>query len=100
MTSKKLKEEEILKIVKLARLQIEQDNLPKLTKEFNAILGYIKKLEEVNTDHVEAMSHVHGATNIFREDKIEDSMQIEDLLQNTPDRSGSFIRVPLVIEQE
>ena len=94
-----LSKEEVLKIADLAHLTCEGEELEQLTKEFNAILEYVQQLEKVDVSDVEAMSHVHGSTNIFREDESKETLSTEEVLKNAPDSSGTFIKVPLVIEQ-
>ena len=95
-----LSKEEVLKIFSLAHLHATPEELEKMTKEFNSILNYVKQLEKVDISGVEAMSHVHGSTNVFREDEVKPSFSIEEGLLNAPDKSGNFFRVPLVIETE
>ena len=92
-------EEEVRKIIQLSYLNVEEGRIAALTKEFNSILNYIEKLKEVDVTGVETMSHVHGFNNIFREDQIKPGLSTEDALKNAPDRSGDFIRVPLIIDQ-
>jgi aspartyl-tRNA(Asn)/glutamyl-tRNA(Gln) amidotransferase subunit C len=91
---------EVRKIASLARLDVQGEEVESLKGDLNEILAYIEKLNEIQTDDVEPLSHVHGAQNIFRTDESEDSPVREEILKNVPDRSGSFIRVPLIIDQE
>lgn len=91
-------QEDILKIIKLARLSAESENLSKLTQDFNSILSYVEQLEKVNVDNVEPLSHVHGANNVFRSDMMESLLTTDEALSNAPEKSGSFIKVPLIIE--
>lgn len=91
-------EEEILKLARLARLSLDQAEVQKMAKELGSIIEYVKQLEEVDTSSVEPMSHVHGSVNILREDVVQPSTPIEDVLKNAPDSSGRFIRVPIIIE--
>ena len=90
--------EDILKIIKLARLSAENENLERLTTDFNSMLAYVEQLEKVNVDNVEPLSHVHGINNIFRTDLAENLLTTEEALSNAPDRSGNFIKVPIIIE--
>jgi aspartyl-tRNA(Asn)/glutamyl-tRNA(Gln) amidotransferase subunit C len=110
-------EDEVKKIAKLARLEIAPEFVPVITGHLNSILGYVARLNEVDTSGIEPMSHVHGSTNVFRPDVVhpagstkpaaplgdpqvpQQEMLGEDaLLSNVPDHSGRFIRVPLIVE--
>ena len=90
---------EVAKIIKLAYLDIEESRLSQITTELNAILESIAILQKVDVTGVEPMSHVHGSTNVYREDQTEESLTTAEALSNAPDRSGAFIRVPIIIEQ-
>lgn len=94
-----LNEDDVKKIASLSNLVFTPEKLSKFTGELASILGYVQQLEKINVSNVEPTSHAHGATNFFREDVVETSMPVEEGLQNAPDRSGRFIRVPIIIEQ-
>ena len=89
---------DIKKILKLARLSEEKEDTAQLAKDFGNILGYVEKLSEVNVEGIDPLAHVHDSNNVFREDVAFNSLSPEEALQNAPDRSGNYIRVPLVIE--
>ena len=112
-----LSEDEIQKLAALARLEIEPSFKPVVTSHVNSIIGYVARLNEIDTSGVEAMSHVQGATNVLREDiarpvgstpdatplgetaiEPQSMLDSEALMQNVPDHSGRFIRVPLIVE--
>jgi aspartyl-tRNA(Asn)/glutamyl-tRNA(Gln) amidotransferase subunit C len=95
-----MNEEEVRKLAHLARLQVDQAEVAATAEKLGSILSYIKQLDKINVDGVQPMAHVHGANNVFRDDQALPSMSIDDALQNAPDKSGRFIRVPIIIEQE
>lgn len=90
--------QEVEYVAHLARLEIDDAQKDKFTSQLNDILGYIDKLNELNTEGVEPMSHAMAVTNAFREDKVMDSLGTEKSLTNAPDARGEFFRVPKVIE--
>jgi aspartyl-tRNA(Asn)/glutamyl-tRNA(Gln) amidotransferase subunit C len=94
----KISSQEVEYVAHLARLEITPKEKEKFTVQLNDILGYIDKLNELNTKGVEPMSHAIAVTNAFREDKILDSIGTEKSLANAPDVRGEFFRVPKVIE--
>ncbi len=94
-----LTEEDVKKISKLAHLTLSDEEAKKYTSELASILGYIQQLETFNVTDVEPTSHVHGATNFFRQDIAQEPLSVQEGLKNAPDRSGNFIRVPIIIEQ-
>jgi len=90
--------QEVEYVAHLARLEIDDGEKDKFTSQLNDILLYIDKLNELDTQGVEPMSHAIAVTNAFREDKIVDSLGTEKSLANAPDGRGEFFRVPKVIE--
>jgi aspartyl-tRNA(Asn)/glutamyl-tRNA(Gln) amidotransferase subunit C len=94
----KLSSKEVEYVARLARLEITDQETEKFTAQLNDILGYIDKLNELNTDGVEPMTHAIAVTNAFRDDKIIDSIGTEKALANAPDGRGEFFRVPKVID--
>ena len=89
--------DDVLKIARLANLLVSEEEGEPLTADLNAILGYVEKLNTIDVSAVEPMSHVHGSVNVFRQDEVQPSMDLEEGLRNVPDRSGRFIRVPIIV---
>jgi aspartyl-tRNA(Asn)/glutamyl-tRNA(Gln) amidotransferase subunit C len=88
----------VRRIAKLARLHLEEDDVPRLQSELNGILGWIEQLNEVD---VEGVAPLTGAANLalrMREDVITDGGMQEAILSNAPDRAGPFYAVPKVVE--
>ena len=92
------KAEDTLKIASLARLAPSQDELLVLTKDSNAILEYVRQLETLDLTGVQPMSHVHGVTNVLREDEPEPSLTVDEALSNAIDTHDNFFKVPIIIE--
>ena len=86
------------RVAKLARIRVEDDALPALAEEFNAILGFIEQLEEVDVDGVEPMTSVTPMRLKRRVDEITDGGQQEAILANAPDAREGFFAVPKVVE--
>ena len=86
------------RVAKLARIKVEEDALPALAQEFNAILGFIEQLEEVDVDGIEPMTSVTPQRLKRREDAVTDGNQQEAVLKNAPDAREGFFAVPKVVE--
>lgn len=95
--------EDVLKIAKLAHLKFEEKELDPFTEQFQRILAYVEKLNELDTSDVEPTSHVtpHAATAdvVLREDYVRTSLSREDVLANAPDRVNGMFGVPKVIQE-
>lgn len=92
---------EVEHIAGLARIKLAEKEKDKMTKELGAILGYIDKLKEVNTEGVEPIAHITGLTDIFRKDdnpRGPDSENIKRLMGQAPDEKGGYVKVKSVFE--
>lgn len=86
------------KVAKLARIKVEEKDLPALAQEFSAILGFIEQLNEVDVDGVEPMTSVTPMRLKRREDLVTDGGYQDKILANAPDAREGFFAVPKVME--
>jgi aspartyl-tRNA(Asn)/glutamyl-tRNA(Gln) amidotransferase subunit C len=94
----KISREEVAHVARLARLALEPAELDALTGQLDAILGYVEKLNELETEGIVPTAHAVPMENAFREDLVLPSLGIDKALQNAPERDGSCFKVPKVIE--
>ena len=82
----------------LARITLTEDEEKKIGGELQDILTYIDKLNELDTEGVEAMSHCFPLTNVFRADEVKSSMSPDDIVANAPEsQDGAFV-VPKTVD--
>ena len=88
----------VRRIAKLARLHLDDADVPRVQSELNSILGWIEQLQEVDVSGIEPLAGGAGMALRLREDAITDGGRQEAVLANAPDRAGPFYAVPKVIE--
>jgi len=88
---------EVQHIARLAKLSFTADELERMAKELDAIVGYIEQLNELNLDDVQPTSHVLDLNNVFREDQARPALPVEEVLRNAPSRQDGYFTVPKVI---
>ena len=94
----KITREEILKLARLSRLHLNEDEVQEFTDEIGKLIDYVKVLEDVDVSGLRPTYQVTGSENITRSDEIIDyKMNQEDLLKNLPDREGNLIKVKRMI---
>ena len=86
------------RVAKLARIKVEEDELPELAHAFNDILGFIEQLNEVDVDGVEPMVSVTPMRLKRRTDGVTDGNMQDKVLANAPDAREGFFAVPKVVE--
>jgi aspartyl-tRNA(Asn)/glutamyl-tRNA(Gln) amidotransferase subunit C len=84
-------------IAELARLEFSGEELENFTHQLNEILKYVEKLNELDTENIEPLSHPIEGNNAFREDELKPSVSREEELKNAPDSDNEFFKVPKVI---
>jgi aspartyl-tRNA(Asn)/glutamyl-tRNA(Gln) amidotransferase subunit C len=91
--------EDVEHVAELARLELTAAEKEQFIVQLNSILTYIEKLSELNTDGVEPTSHVLPMSNVFRDDEVRPSLDRDRVLQNAPQESHFFFKVPRIIEE-
>jgi aspartyl-tRNA(Asn)/glutamyl-tRNA(Gln) amidotransferase subunit C len=99
--------EEVLRVAELANLELTVDEVPRMQRDLNAILGHIAQLNELDTTCVPAMAQVGemlgaeaeltGAS--LRMDAVRPSLDRRAVMAAAPETDGRFFKVPKVIER-
>ena len=90
--------ENIKKVAHLARIEVLEADRENLAKQVGGIIGWVEKLQEVNTDNVEPLTNVHGTSLRLNADVISDGGIAEDVLKNSKDAKYGYFAVPKVLE--
>ena len=88
----------VVKIARLARINVPDDRLEPLAAELNGILNWIAELDEVNTDNVEPLASVTGHALPMRDDVVTDGNCLNDVISNVSESASGFFVVPKVVE--
>jgi aspartyl-tRNA(Asn)/glutamyl-tRNA(Gln) amidotransferase subunit C len=99
--------DEVLRVAELANLELTADEVPRMQRDLNAILGHIAQLNELDTAGVPAMAQVGemlgaeaeltGAN--LRMDVVRPSLDRKAVMAAAPESDGRFFKVPKVIER-
>ena len=82
----------------LAKLELSGEEKEQAKKDMERMLDYVDKLNELDTDGVEPMSHVFPVNNVFREDIVTNGDDREEILKNAPERKDGAFVVPKTVE--
>lgn len=82
----------------LAKLELSPEEREAAGRDMGRMLEYIDKLNELDTEGVEPMSHVFPVYNVFREDVVANGDSREEILANAPERKDGAFKVPRTIE--
>jgi len=93
----KINREEVRHVANLARLELAEHEEARMTEQMNQILGYMDKLNELDTTNVPATTHAIQLQNVFRPDEVRESLDRDHVLTNAPECDGVSFIVPKVI---
>jgi aspartyl-tRNA(Asn)/glutamyl-tRNA(Gln) amidotransferase subunit C len=86
--------EQVLHVARLARLQLTEDEVARMSEELSAVADYIEKINELDLDGVPPTTHVVEVSNALRPDVVEPSLPREVALANAPAVAGGGFLVP------
>ncbi len=95
-----LDEASVRHLVRLARLAINDEEIPLVVKQLSAILAYVEQLNELDTAHVPPTAHPLPVSNVFRDDEPHTPWEVGQALANAPEKLDTFFRVPQVLDQK
>lgn len=90
--------ETVVRVARLARLKVPEDELDTLAGELSNIMGWIEQLNEVDTDGVEPMASVADMKLRWRADEVTDGGIPDKVTANAPDPQAGMFSVPKVVE--
>jgi aspartyl-tRNA(Asn)/glutamyl-tRNA(Gln) amidotransferase subunit C len=86
--------DEVLHVAALARLELLDEEVERFQEQLNAILEAVGKVSELDLADIEPTAHPLDLVNVWAEDEPRPCLPVEEALENAPDRSGNFFRVP------
>ena len=92
-----LSRDDVAHVAYLARLGLSDEELTRLEGQLNHILDQYAILAEVPTDHIAPTAQTIELENILREDVVQPSLPVEEVLRNAPDRDGNLFVVPAIL---
>lgn len=93
-----IQQDDVRHIARLARLQLDEQELALYTDQLGRILGFFDQLAQIDTAGVPVTAHPLPVTNAFRDDVVRPSLPLEQVLANAPQREGDAFRVPKILE--
>ncbi len=94
----KVDKKEVEHVAVLARIELTEEEKESTSEQLSEILEFFDRLKKVDTEGVPPTSHVLDLVNALRPDACTPSLEVEETLQNAPDRSERFFRVPKILD--
>lgn len=87
------------KLSRLAMLQFTEEEKQAIREDLQKMIGFVDKLEELDTTGVEPLLHMSANRNVFREDEIVSELSTEEALKNAAHHDEQFFKVPRMIRK-
>jgi len=97
MTDKIITKKEVEYVAKLANLDFSQGEKEEYTEQLNAILGYFKKLNELDTLDIHPTAYIFDMPNLMNEDTVENSLPQEKVMSLSNDSKKGYFKVPKIM---
>ena len=94
----RLSADEVRHIATLCRIGMTEEEVERLRDQLSNILEQFQVLQDVDTTNVIPTGHSVALQSVMRDDRIEPSYPVEDVLANAPRREGDYFRVRAVLE--
>ena len=98
MAESKITLEQVRHVALLARLRLSADEETRLQADMSSMLGYVEKLNELDTTNVPPTAQVGELGTPMRDDVVTNHPEPDAMLANAPVRQGDFFKVPKIIE--
>jgi aspartyl-tRNA(Asn)/glutamyl-tRNA(Gln) amidotransferase subunit C len=86
------------RVALLGRLELSEAEINRFSTQLSAIVGYIEKINVLNTEQVEPLAHCLPVHNVLRDDVPQPSLSNEQALANAPDQTDGYFKVPKILD--
>lgn len=90
--------EDVDHIALLARLGLTGEEREGLRGELESILAYVEQLEQIDTSSVAETASTVDTPAPVRADRVTNGERADQMVENAPDRDGTYLRVPKILE--
>jgi aspartyl-tRNA(Asn)/glutamyl-tRNA(Gln) amidotransferase subunit C len=91
---------DVEKIAHLARLALTEEQKSQFAQQLTAVLDYAARLDELDLADVPPTAHAVAQQNVMRDDEIEPSLSLDDLLHNAPQQRDNQFFIQTVLDDE
>lgn len=95
MTTMKISSSDVQKVASLANLKLTEKQIQMFAQQLSSVIGYVSKIQKLDTSNVPETSQVTGSENVFREDEIDAGRMLtqEEALSNAKRAYNGFFVV-------
>ncbi len=92
--------DDVAHVAMLARIQLTDGELDRLSKDLEQIVGFVARVGEVAAEDIPPMSHPLPLTNVTRPDEVRPSLPADAVLAGAPDSEQQRFAVPRILDED
>ena len=85
-------------VADLARVALSDEERAKFSTQLESIIGYVEKLNEMDTENVKPAAHPFPLDNVWQKDEVKGHLPVDEALKNAPAQRDNMIIVPKVVD--
>ncbi len=97
MKERRITKEEVEHVAWLAHIELTEEEKVLFTEQFNRILDFFRKINEVDTEDVPPTYHVLNLVNVYRKDEAGKPLPKKEILKNAPRKEDNFFKSPRIV---
>ena len=86
-------------IAVLAKLEFDEQSAKQMKADLEKIIGFVDKLNEIDTEGIEPLIYLSGEVNVLREDEVKAVISQVEALKNAPEKDSDYFKVPTVLKK-
>ena len=86
-------------IAALAKLEFDEQSEKQMKADLEKIIGFVDKLNEIDTEGIEPLIYLSGEVNVLREDEVKAVISQVEALKNAPEKDSDYFKVPTVLKK-
>lgn len=94
----KINQNVISKLARLSKLKFNEDEMKLISNDLSKMLEFINQLQDLDTEGIDPLIHMNEEINNWREDKVQGMISQEEALSNSPDKDGTYFKLPKVLD--
>ncbi len=96
--AEQLNRETMENVALLSKLMLSEEEMEKAKEEMQQMLDYVDKLNTLDTEGIDPITHLLAEGNVFREDVVENGDESGRMLENAPEQKAGQFKVPRTVE--
>lgn len=95
----KITKETVDQVATLAKLSFTDSEKERIQEDLSKIIDFMEKINEVDTEGVEPLTHINESINVLREDEAIETITQEEALKNAPQKDSDYFKIPKVLKK-